>query len=89
VNTDRGLVRLDIDKPDDLQLLIDRGLIWRSGPKTLQKVFKSIQNGDVQRRPDREPPEVRTFLDKVVPVTEEPEDDFMDSEEPPELADLE
>ena len=66
--TSGGLLRMDINDPEDLQVLIDRGLIWRSGPKTMQKVLDSIVRGLVKRNPEKEPPEVRAYLDKVKPL---------------------
>jgi hypothetical protein len=89
--TASGLVRFDIDDPADLQVLIDRGLVWRSGPEDLQTVMRAIQEGTVQRAPDKEPPEVRAYLDKVAPI-EEPESELLnplaDEQAPAEEAPL-
>lgn len=89
-----GIVRLDVNDPQDLQVLIDRGLIWRSGPKDLQTAMRAIQNGEVKRAPDKEPPEVRAYLDKVAPVEElpgqpeeaEPAEEPNEAPEPGEVA---
>lgn len=69
--------RLDATDPKDVQLLVNSGLAWRSGPKTLQGILRLIQDGTVMRRPDKEPPEVRAYLDKVAPVApvEQPAED--------------
>lgn len=74
--------RLDINDPKDVQYLVDTGLAWRSGPQTMQAIFRLIQNGDVTRRPSNETPPVTAYLDKVAPVApvEQP---TVDMSEPP------
>lgn len=65
--------RLDANDPKDVQLLVDSGLAWRSGPKTLQGIFRLIADGKVKRNPAKETPEVKAYLDKVAPVADEAE----------------
>lgn len=80
--TQNGIARFDINDPEDVQRLVNTGLAWRSGPKSLQAIIRLIAGGQVQRRPDKEPPEVRTYLDKVAPEApvEEP---IVEPVEPP------
>lgn len=65
---DSGILRYDINDPEDAQVLVNTGLVWRGGPKTTQKVLLLITEGRVQRNPEKEPPNVRAYLDKVAPV---------------------
>lgn len=78
-----GVVRLDVNDPKDVQVLVNSGLAWRSGPKDLQTIMHFIVDGEVTRRPDKEPPDVRNYLDKVAP-TGEPESPAEDAGEPGE-----
>ena len=77
--TGDGFARLDMSKPEDVQLLINTGQAWRSGPQTLQKVLRMVTSGDVTRVPAKETPEVAAFLNKVAPV----EPVIVDEQEPP------
>jgi hypothetical protein len=59
------MAHYDVNDPADLQVLVNSGLIWKGGPKTVQKAIDAITDGTVQRAPDKEPPQVRQFLDMV------------------------
>lgn len=61
-----GVRRIDITNAEDVQYLLDTGLAWRSGPQTLQRIFAMLQDGKVARRPERETPQVKAYLDKVL-----------------------
>ncbi len=67
-----GTQRLDVNDPKDVQYLVDTGLAWRSGPQTMQVILRHIADGAVTRKPEREPPEVRSYLDKLAAPEEEP-----------------
>lgn len=69
---ENGVARYDTSDPEDVQVLVNTGLIWRGGPKTMQKVIMLITNGQVTRSPEKETPEVRAYLDKIAPVEEPP-----------------
>ncbi len=64
-----GLTHLDLNDPKDVQYLVDTGYAWRSGPKSLQRIFRLIVTGAVKRAPTKETPEVTAYLDKFVPLT--------------------
>lgn len=88
-----GMARYDINDPEDLQVLIRTGLVWKSGPKTMQVVLRALQDGTVTRVPEKEPEHVTAYLDKLqvaipAPRNEdavgppaEPTDEDMDEEE--------
>lgn len=89
-----GMARYNLDDPEDLAVLVDRGLIWKGGPKAVAKALSAIKRGDVPRPTKNVPPEVSAYLDRMgIPVggTEdgdptvpaEPSD--LDPEEPPVL----
>lgn len=84
-----GMSHLDLNDPQDVQLLVDRGWAWRSGPKTLQRIFRLIADGSVTRKPEAETPEVTAYLDKVAPIQPEqpaplePGEVLPEPEEPP------
>lgn len=78
-----GVQRLDINDPKDVQYLVDTGLAWRSGPQSLQTIFRFITEGDVTRKPERETPEVRAYLDKLTAgPQEEPDEEPVPQEAP-------
>jgi hypothetical protein len=60
--------RLDTKNPEDVQMLVNTGLAWRSGPTTLQAILQLIETGAVQRVPERETPEVAAYLDEAAPL---------------------
>lgn len=60
-----GPARLNVNDPADAQKLVNTGLAWRSGPATLQVLFRLIQSGEVTRVPEKETPQVRAYLDKL------------------------
>lgn len=62
---DGGMARYDTNDPEDLQVLIRTGLIWKSGPKVMQKVLRALQDGTVTRVVAKERPEVTSYLDKL------------------------
>lgn len=64
----RTITELDLTNPRHVQLLVDRGWAWKSGPKTTQDILKLIISGDVKRKPEKEPLNVKTYLDKFVPA---------------------
>jgi hypothetical protein len=66
------MARYDTGDPDDLQVLIRTGLIWRAGPKTLGDVFEQFQEGTVTRVVAKEPPEVTVYLDQLGIPQDEP-----------------
>lgn len=59
------VARYDLNNPEDLAFLIERGLIWKGGPKSVQKALRAIQSGDVPRPTRNVPPEVDAFLTKL------------------------
>jgi len=69
---------LDINKAADLQLLVTKGWIWASGPRTQQQAIDAIVAGDVKRNPETEPPAITEYLDRTVaqaPRPPVPQDD--------------
>jgi hypothetical protein len=60
-----GMARYDINDPEDLQVLIRTGVVWKSGPKTMQTVLRALQDGTVERVPEKEPANVKSYLDRI------------------------
>jgi hypothetical protein len=75
---DGGMVRFDINDPEDVQKLVDSGYAWRAGPKTTDRIIDMIERGLVTRRPEKEPPAITQYLDagkseeQVEPTVGEP-----------------
>lgn len=68
------MARYDLNDPEDLAVLIDRGLVWMGGPRTTQLALKAIVDGVVPRPSKNVPPEVNAYLDKlgIPPAPEAP-----------------
>lgn len=64
-----GMARYDVRTPEDAQVLVNNGVAWRGGPKTIQTIIRLIMAGSVKRNPSKETPEVTAYLDKVAPVS--------------------
>lgn len=75
-----GIARYDIKDPEDLAVLIDRGLIWRGGPQSVQAALRAIVDGDVPRPTRNVPPEVNAYLDKLGVPPAAPTDDVPPAE---------
>lgn len=65
--TQNGCAVFDVTDPGDVQALVNAGVAWSSGPKTVEAILALVTGGRVQRWPDKEPPEVRAYLDKAMP----------------------
>ena len=46
--------RFDTSRTEDLKLLIENGMIWNGGPRTLQAAVDALVDGDVPLTPDIE-----------------------------------
>jgi len=86
-----GVARYDTSDPEDVQVLVNTGFIWKGGPKTTSRVLMLITGGQVTRVPEKEPPNIRAYLDKVAPVEELPDqpEEVEPVEEPDEVEDEE
>ena len=69
---ENGVARYDMSNPEDVQVLVNAGFVWKGGPKTVQKAIMFITGGQVTRNPEKEPSNIRVYLDKVAPVEELP-----------------
>lgn len=86
-----GMARYNLDDPEDMQVLIRTGLIWKGGPKAVQKALRALQDGTCDRVPVKETPEVNAYLTKLgVPEPSEPNEDAVGpGAEPTDLDDEE
>ena len=81
------IAHYDINDPEDLAVLVDRGLIWKGGPAAKSKAVNAILRGDLPR-PANVPPDVAAILDRAnvpeSPVSDAPaaEPAPLDEEEP-------
>ena len=60
-----GMARYDLNNPEDLAVLIDRGLIWKGGPKAIGRAIAAIRRGDVPRPTKNVPDNVNAYLDRL------------------------
>jgi hypothetical protein len=65
-----GILRLDIHKAEDLQYLIDTGLIWKGGPRT-QRVAIDAMLAGTAKPSGKEPENVAALLAKAEAPGEE------------------
>lgn len=56
-----GMLRYDIDNPEDLAALIANGMIWKGGPKAIGLALRALKSGAVPI-PNNLPANVVTFL---------------------------
>jgi hypothetical protein len=61
-----GVIRFDIDDPDDLADLVRTGLIWKGGPKAIAKAVTALLDGTLPRPPNL-PPQVAGYLRLLEP----------------------
>lgn len=59
-----GIARYNVHNLADLAVLVERGLIWRSGPKVLKLALDAIRSGDVARPVYNVPAPVDAYLDR-------------------------
>lgn len=67
-----SIAHYDLNDPEDLQVLIRTGLVWRGGPKAVQRALRAVQDGTATRYPEKETPEVSSYLDKLGVARPEP-----------------
>lgn len=60
-----SMAHYDLDDPEDFAFLIERGLIWRSGPRTVTRAVQAIVRGDVPRPTNKVPPKLDAYFDKM------------------------
>jgi hypothetical protein len=56
--------RYDPNDLDDLRTLVASGLIWRGGPKTVQRAMEAIVAGNIDRPTRNVPASVDAYLDR-------------------------
>lgn len=67
-----GMARYNLDDPEDLAVLIDRGLIWKGGPAAYNKAIKAVLSGAVPRPTRNVPPQVEAiFEERGIPLPAE------------------
>ena len=65
LDKETGMLRLDTNDPADLAALIENGMIWRGGPKAIQRAIFAIGHGAVPRPTRNVPPDVDAYLDRL------------------------
>lgn len=68
-----NIAHYDINKPEDLAVLISSGLIWKGGPKAVSKALNALRSGAVPR-PANLPADIVAWLDRTVPASVTPEE---------------
>lgn len=67
--------RLNVNDPADLRLLLENGMIWKGGPRTIQLAIDALVEGTIA--PSRDilaamPPEVASHVDEERNIAGQP-----------------
>lgn len=62
-----GIIRYDVNNPEDLAALIENGLIWKGGPQAINKAIQAVLTGAVPRPTRNVPAQVNAIFDQNMP----------------------